>query len=344
MRCPWNLIGVFACMVVLLALQEGCRGCKRSKSEEVLREAKAIRIVGLDAHRAGDAETAIDMYAQAEKLLQPLAVSESPLAKEAHAYLEACQIDREAAESAKGVVGAILHYSSQTVEADWEMFVDFRSASKSVLGDDVWASLTPEMQDRVVSVLRQGSLQFFGNNLRFAGSQHRITADEVTGDHATVRVSTKVAGKEVDSVCRLIRVGTVWKFYDGECETLNAGYCQYLRKTFEVIQSERSLAQFLEDQDRTAIFDRAWGKASGELSDRFDKSYQGQMVTVVAPEGAQIVSGNKLLGMAPTGTQFKVLQERDGQWLLMSYQEGATATAGWVKKELVALVKEQGQE
>lgn len=316
----------------------GCSGCRKSQDVQVMREAEAVRLLALDAHRRGEAEAAIESYRKAEKLLDSVARSTSPLAKGALSLLEACQLDRAAAESPTGVAAAVVHYIPKSEQASWDILANMSRSAQEVLGQDVWSQLSETRKAAMVKFLTEGGVQFFTESSNpLSAAKHRFSEAEIQGNEATVRVTSEFMNRQVDSVCRLVRYGMIWQMYDVHCETLNAGFCQMIRATMDVIGKEQSLESFLDSPDAKDRFAMAWREATGNVSKRLENSYQGRTVEVIAPGGAKIVSGDMDLGMAPKGTHFKVLQERDEKWLLMNFEQNGVATLGWVEKDGVQL-------
>jgi len=321
--------------------------CKKdTKYAEALSRAKQARESALEAHANGDAESALAGYREAEDLLVGVTATPNRYSEEAELLLMACRRDMRAAEGPKGAAQTILEYLPRPHEVDWDLLVDFDRVAVELLGEDTWGRLPKEAKSRFVQLLKDGGIRFFGQEvMNVGGLETRFAEPRYEGNEATVELTTRVSGIELDSLMRFEKHGTIWRFYDLDIYAMQATFCQYMGRTIELAREGKSYEEYLASEGIEQDLSKYWGQATKEIGDTYRDSFQGRVVRVTANDGAQVSSGANILGIVPQGTLFKVIQERKtntGSWLLGQFEIQGTGTHGWVQKKEVRLAEERG--
>ena len=336
--------------LVLTVAMAGCLSllsCKKGTQYAAsLAQGKQARELALEAHRKGNAETALTKYREAEGFLESVTTNNNRYTEEAEMLLLACRRDMRAAEGPKGAAMTILEYLPRPHEVDWDLLVDFDKVAVELLGEETWGRLPDESKARFVQLLKDGGLRFFAEEmLNVGGLDTRLSEPSYEGDEATVELTTRLAGVELDSLMRFKKYGTTWRFYDLDIYAMQATFCQYMARTVELAREGQSYEEYLKREGIEEDLRKYWGEATRDIGAAYKESFQGMVVKVTAEKGAQVSSGSNILGVVPEGTHFKVIQERkthSGSWLLGQFEIQGVDTHGWVQKKLVDPTEEKG--
>lgn len=316
-------IGVRKSLAGLLILTgflwTGCSKTSRSmrslkRAEKMLQQANAFMASGQGQKAEPAYQSSVAAASQARSLVEET----SPLSRKAGEIEATASKRAQSLKSPDGAVLAIFEPLSQGNVEEFLLFSDIQETAHRGLGEERWASLSSEEQQKLIEIANQ----MFGWWVTGYADYFRVmngTIKETTlsGSEAAVNTEWKTVGAEAEVLFRCIQRPGGWKVFDFEVPAVGLGMMRYLQQFFEKALEEVPSIQAMVARPDALEFCKKKFQEVLDQEPELEDSLVGQLVT---------------LQKDPSKPYVVMQQTRKGEdfWLLVYPQGEDVSKAEWV--------------